>query len=112
MQARAVIKDTGVPPRKARLLIEMVRGKWVGEALALLQFTPSPSARVIAKAIKSATANAENVYQASLSDLKIVQIFANEARTLRRHRPRARGRASPILKRSSHITVVVTGEER
>ncbi len=111
MEVRAVSKDTGVPPRKARLLVDMVRGKKVEEALTMLQFTPSPSARVVAKTIKSAAANAESVFQISPSDLKIVEIFADEARTLKRFRPRSRGRVSPILKRSSHITVVVTEEE-
>jgi len=111
MEVRAVSKDTGVPPRKARLLVDMVRGKKVEEALTMLQFTPSPSARVVAKTIKSAAANAESVFQISSSDLKIVEIFADEARTLKRFRPRSRGRVSPILKRSSHITVVVTEEE-
>jgi len=111
MEVRAVSKDTGVPPRKARLLIDMVRGKKVEEALSMLQFTPSPSARVVAKTIKSAAANAESAYQMVPSDLRIVEIFADEARTLKRFRPRSRGRVSPILKRSSHITVVVTEEE-
>ena len=111
MEVRAVSKDTGVSPRKARLLIDMVRGKKVEEALSMLQFTPSPSARVVAKTIKSAAANAEDAFQISSSDLRIVEIFADEARTLKRYRPRSRGRVSPILKRSSHITVVVAEEE-
>jgi len=66
---------------------------------------------VVAKVVKSAVANAENNFQLSPSDLKIVTIFADEARTLKRFRPRSRGRTSPILKRSSHITVIVAGEE-
>ncbi|MFC1949700.1 50S ribosomal protein L22 [Chloroflexota bacterium] len=111
MEVRAVAKDTGVPPRKARLLVDMVRGKSVDEALNILRFTPSPSARVVAKVIKSATANAESVYQLTPSGLKVVRIFADEARTMRRYRARARGRSSPILKRSSHITVVVAEQE-
>ena len=110
MEVRAVSKDTGVPPRKARLLVDMVRGKKVDEALSILQFTPSPSAKVVAKAIKSAAANAENAYQMMSSELTIVEIFADEARTLKRYRPRSRGRVSPVLKRSSHITVVVSEE--
>ncbi len=110
MEVRAVAKDTGVPPRKARLLVEMVRGKKVEEALNMLKFTPSPSAGIIAKVIKSAAANAESVYQLDASDLRVVKIVADEARTLKRFRPRARGRSSPILKRSSHITVIVSEE--
>ena len=111
MEVRAVAKDTGVSPRKVRLLVDMVRDKKVDEALTMLRFTSSPTARVVAKVIKSAAANAENVFQMSPSDLKIVRIFADEARTLKRYRPRSRGRVSPILKRSSHITVIVAEQE-
>ncbi len=111
MEVRAVAKDTGVSPRKVRLLVDMVRDKKVDEALTMLRFTSSPTARVVAKVIKSAAANAENVFQMSSSGLKIVRIFADEARTLRRFRPRSRGRVSPILKRSSHITVIVAEQE-
>ena len=111
MEVRAVAKDTGVSPRKVRLLVDMVRDKKVDEALTMLRFTSSPTARVVAKVIKSAAANAENVFQMSPSDLKIVRIFADEARTLKRFRPRSRGRVSPILKRSSHITVIVAEQE-
>ncbi len=110
MEVRAVARDTGVSPRKVRRLVDMVRGKKVDEALTTLKFTKTPMARVVAKVIKSAAANAENNFQMS-SDLKIVKIFADEARTLKRYRPRARGRASPILKRSSHITVIVAEQE-
>lgn len=111
MKVRAVSKDTGISPRKVRLLVDLVRGKKVDEALALLKFAPTPTARVVAKVVKSAAANAENNFQLSPSDLKIVTIFADEARTLKRFRPRSRGRVSPILKRSSHITVIVAEEE-
>ncbi len=107
MEVKAIAKDTGVSPRKVRPLIDMVRGKKVDEALSLLRFAPTPTARMVAKVIKSAAANAENNYEMTPSDLKIVSIFAGEARTLKRFRPRSRGRVSPILKRSSHITVVV-----
>ena len=110
MEVRAVAKDTGISPRKVRLLVDMVRGKKIDEALTLLRFTPTPTARVVAKVVKSAAANAENNFQLSPSELKIVRIFANEARTLKRYRPRARGRVNAILKRSSHITVVVSEE--
>ena len=111
MEVRAVAKDTGISARKVRLMVNMVRGKKVDEALSLLRFTPSPTARVVAKVIKSAAANAENNFQMSPSDLKVVRIFADEAPTLKRFRPRARGRVGPILKRSSHITVIVAEQE-
>jgi large subunit ribosomal protein L22 len=111
MEVKAISKDTGISPRKVRLLVDMVRGKRVDEALSLLKFTPTPTARVVAKVVKSAAANAENNFQMDPADLKIVGIFADEARTMKRFRPRARGRAAPILKRSSHITVIVAEEE-
>ncbi len=111
MEVRAVAKDTGISPRKVRLLVDMVRGKKVDEALTILRFAPTPIARVVAKVVKSAVANAENNFQMSPSDLKIVNVFANEGRTLKRFRPRARGRANQILKRSSHITVIVAEVE-
>ena len=111
MEVRAVVKDTGVPLRKVRPLVDMIRGKNVDEALTLLQFMPSPTARTVAKVVKSAAANAENGFQMNSSDLKIVKVFTDEGRTLKRFRPRSRGRVSPILKRSSHITVIVGEEE-
>jgi len=108
MEVRAISKDTGVSPRKMALLVDMVRGKKVEEALNILRFAPTPNAKIVAKTIKSAAANAENNYQMTLTDLKIVKISADEARMLKRFRARARGRANQILKRSSHITVVVS----
>ncbi len=111
MEVSAIAKDTGISVRKVRPLIATIRGKTVDEALALLRFAPSPNARVIAKVVKSAAANAENNFQMVPSELKIVTIFANEAPTLKRFRPRARGRVGPIHKGSSHITVTVAGEE-
>ncbi len=111
MEVRAVAKDTGISPRKVRLLVDMVRGKKVDEALTILKFAPTPIARVVAKVVKSAAANAENNFQMSPSDLKIVNVFADGGRTLKRFRPRARGRSNHILKRSSHITVIVAEVE-
>jgi len=111
MEVKAVAKDTGVSPRKIRPLVDMVRGKRVDEALNVLKFTPSPLAKAVAKVVKSAAANAENNFQMTPSDLRIVNIVADEARSMKRYRPRARGRASPILKRSSHITVIVAEQE-
>jgi len=110
MEVRAVSKDTGISPRKVRPLVDMVRGKKVDEALTMLKFTPTPTARVVAKVVKSAASNAENNFQMEPADLRIVNIFTGDARTLKRFRPRARGRANRILKRSSHITVVVSEE--
>lgn len=111
MEVKAMAKDTGASPRKVRLLVNMVRGKKVDEALTILKFMPTPTAQLVAKVIKSAVANAENNYQLNPSDLKITKIFAGEARTLKRFQPQARGRANRILKRSSHITVIVSEAE-
>ncbi len=111
MEVKAVAKDTGIPAAKVRPLVDMVRGKKVDEALTLLRFTPTPKARVVAKAVQSAAANAENNFQIDPADLKVVSIYVDEARSLRRFRPRSRGRVSPIRKHSSHITVIVAEQE-
>ncbi len=111
MEVKAIAKDTGISARKMRPIVDMVRGKKVDEALTILKFARRPNARVVAKVVKSAAANAENNFQMSPSNLKIVGIFADQARMAKRHRARSRGQASPILKRSSHITVIVTEEE-
>ncbi len=108
MEVIAVAKNTGVSPRKVRRLVDMVRDKGVDEALTILKFTPTPTARLVARVVKSAAANAENNFQMTPADLKIVHISADKAPTMKRFRPRARGRAGPILKRSCHITVIVT----
>ena len=111
MEVRAVAKDTGIPPSKIRPLVDMVRGRKVDDALTILKFASSPLARVIAKVVKSAAANAENNFQMAPADLMIVNIVADAAPSIKRYRPRARGRASHILKRSSHITVIVAEQE-
>jgi len=89
----------------------MVRGKKVDEALKILGFVPTPTAKAVAKVIKSAASNAENNFQMSAADLRITEIFADKGHTLKRYRPQSRGRVSPILKRASNITVFVTEEE-
>jgi large subunit ribosomal protein L22 len=110
MEVRAVAKDVNISPRKARLIVDTIRGKRVDEALTILQFLPTPAARVVARAVKSATANAENTFQMTAGELKIASIYADVGHTLHRLRPRARGRATRIHKRSSHITVIVAEE--
>jgi large subunit ribosomal protein L22 len=110
MEVRAIVKYTGIPASKVRPLVNMVRGKKVDEALAVLRFMPTPKAKVVAKLVRSAAANAENNFQMDPADLRIVSIFANEAPSMRRYRPRARGRVSPIRRHSSHITVIVAEE--
>jgi len=112
MKVKAIGNDIGIPPRKVKLIVDMVRGKPVDEALAILKFVPSPAARAVAKVIKSAASNAENNYEMMMSDLKVVEINANEGRTLKRFRPQSRGRVSPILKRSTNIVVSVSEGEK
>ena len=111
MEVKAIIRNTGLSAAKVRPLVDMVRGKRVDQALIMLKFTPTPKARVVAKVVRSAAANAENNFQMDPADLKIVKIYVDEAARMRRFRPRSRGRASPIRKQSSHITVVVADQE-
>ena len=111
MEVKAVGKDSGLSPKRMRPIVDMVRGKTVAEALNMLKFTPTPKAKYIAKLVRSAAANAENNFQMDPADLKIIRIFVDDARSLRRFRPRSRGRVSPIRKHSSHITVVVSEQE-
>ncbi len=111
MQVKAVGKNIGVSYKKMQLIVDTVRGKKVDEGLTILKFLPSISARAVAKVVKSAASNAENNYQLIPGNLRIVTIYADKGRTLKRFQPRARGRANRILKRSSHITVIVEEEE-
>ena len=107
MEVRAIAKHIRVSPRKARLVLDVVRGRKVDEALSILSFLPTPTARTVAKVVKSATANAENNFQMLPTNLRIVRAYVDEGHTLKRFRAAARGRTSPILKRCSHITIVV-----
>lgn len=111
MEVRATAKYVGISPRKLDLLADTVRGKKVSDALGMLALMPSPSARVLAKVIKSAASNAENNYQMVLSDLKVARLVVNQGSTLKRIRAQARGRVSPILRHTSHITAIVDTEE-
>lgn len=109
MKVKAVAKEIGIPPRKTRLVADMVRGKKVDEALAILDFTPTSAGSAIAKVVRAAMANAEINFQMvqTPSEMKIASIIIDGGKLTKRFRPRARGQVSPILKRSSHITVVV-----
>ena len=111
MEVKAVAKNVRLTPRKVRLVLDLVRGKDVIEALAILKFTPRNTAPVVSKLIKSAVANATNNHQMNEEKLYVKTIYADEARVLKRWMPRAKGSASQILKRSSHITVVVDERE-
>jgi large subunit ribosomal protein L22 len=112
VEVRAVARNIRISPQKVRLVIDTIRGKPVSEALAILRFLPHKATGPVAKVVKSASANAENNFDMDPDDLMVARIYADESRTLKRYRPRARGRANQILKRSSHITVVVSERDR
>jgi large subunit ribosomal protein L22 len=107
IEVRAVERHIRMSPQKVRLVLDVVRGKPANEALSILKFLPQRAAKPVAAAVRSAMANAENNFNMDPDDLVITRCAADEGRTLKRWRPRARGRVNQILKRSSHITVVV-----
>ena len=107
MQAKAITKFVRISPTKVRPVMDLVRGKPVERALAILQYMPHKAAREIARTIKSAAANAEHNYEMVPDDLIVKLIYADEGPALKRIMPRARGRADRIRKRTSHITVIV-----
>ena len=112
MAARAVARFVRVTPRKARFVVDAIRGKNVHDALAILQFTPNAAARIVEKLLKSAVANAENNHHMDTDVLEVSTVFVDAGPTMKRVHPRAMGRAYMILKRSSHITIeVAEGEE-
>ncbi len=108
MQAKAVLRTVRIAPRKVRLVVDLIRGKQVGEAIAILRHTPKTASPVLEKLLKSAIANAEHNYDMDVNNLYIEKVFVDEGATLKRFRPRAQGRASAINKRTSHITIVVS----
>lgn len=110
MEARAIAKYVRISPLKVNYIAKEIRGKNVDEALAILKFTPKKGAKELEKVLKSAIANAENNFDLDRDNLYVKEAYANDGPTMKRWRPRFQGRAYPILKRSSHIGVVV--EER
>lgn len=108
MQAKAVLRTVRIAPRKVRLVVDLIRGKNVGEAIAILRHTPKTASPVVEKLLNSAIANAEHNYDMDVNNLYIEKVFVDEGATLKRFRPRAQGRASAINKRTSHITIVVS----
>jgi len=107
MEVKATAKMIRRSPRKVRLVLDVVRGKPVREALAILRFMPNAAAREVASVVASAAANAENNFQMAQDDLIIVKAFADSGPTFKRFRARARGQGAAILKRTAHITVAV-----
>ncbi|MGB9791415.1 MAG: 50S ribosomal protein L22 [Thermacetogeniaceae bacterium] len=110
MEARAVARYIWIAPRKVRQVVDLVRGKSVAEALAILRFLPKRAALPVAKVIRSAAANAEHNYNMNPDELYIKRIYVDPGPIYKRIQPRARGRADLRRKRTSHITVIV--EER
>ena len=108
MQAKAVARTVRIAPRKARLVVDLIRGKQVGEAVAILNHTPKAASPIVEKLLKSAIANAEHNYEMDVNNLVVAQVFVDEGPTMKRFRPRAQGRASAINKRTSHITIVLS----
>ena len=111
MEVRASARGIGISSRKVRLILERLPGLTVDQALALLRYLQSPHARSVSKVVLSAASNAENNFELDADDLVIKRAYADEGRTQKRFRPRSRGRVSPILRRSSHITIILDERE-
>ncbi len=111
MRVSATAKYLRGSTRKTRLVTQAIKGKRVEDATAILRFMPQKAAGEVARVLKSATANAENNHNLSAEDLVIVDAVANEGPTIKRFQPRAQGRAFPIHKPMTHITIVVSDQE-
>ena len=107
IEARAQLKYARISARKVKIVADLIRGKNVDEALAIVKFTPKASSVIIEKLLKSAIANAENNHNMNRQNLVVSEIYANQGPTLKRIRPAAKGSAVRIRKRTSHITIVL-----
>jgi large subunit ribosomal protein L22 len=107
MEVAAKLRHARISPQKCRLVADQVRGKSVEQALQILTFSPKKAAGIVKKVLESAIANAEHNEGADIDELKVSRIFVDEGPTMRRWRPRAKGRVNHILKRTSHLTVMV-----
>ena len=110
METWAIAKNVGHPSRKVRRVTDAIRGRRVGEALAILKFLPNTPARDVYKVVASAAANAENNYSMDPDGLWVTNAYVDEGFTIKRMRVRSHGRSSRILRRSSHITVYVSDD--
>ena len=106
--AKASAQTVRIAARKVRLVVDLIRGKSIGEAISILKFTPRGASPVVETVLMSAIANAEHNYDLDIENLVVSEAYVNEGPTMKRFRPRAKGSASPILKRTSHITIVVS----
>ncbi|WP_461367952.1 50S ribosomal protein L22 [Candidatus Darwinibacter acetoxidans] len=111
MEARAVARHVRISPRKARQVIDLIRGRDVEEALTILKFTPKGASPRVEKVLRSAVANAENNFEMDVDSLYVAECYVDQGPTLKRIRPRARGMANRIRKRTSHITVILRERE-
>ena len=111
MAVTASVKNTGISVKKLKPIVDLVRGKRLDEDMEILRFLPSPAAAKLAKVVAAAGANAENEILADTSDLRIVEVYADEGPRLKRFRARARGRGAKVIRRNSRITVVVDEDE-
>ena len=107
MEARAHLRYARIAPRKVSVVLDLIRGQEADKALAILQYTPKAASELLYKLVKSAVANAENNHNIDKNNLYVAECFVTPGPTLKRMRPRAQGRAFRILKRTSHITVVL-----
>ena len=112
MLVKATAKSVRISPQKARLAVDQIRGKSVARALEILSFGDTKAASLVLKTLESAIANAEHNESADIDELTVTKCFVDEGPTMKRMRPRAKGRGAAILKRSSHITVAVSDEEQ
>ena len=112
MESRAVTRHLRIGPQKARLVVDLIRGKSVGDALMLLDFVPKKAARMVAKTLKSVVANAESQQRVDVDRLYVRQAMVDGGATLKRFLPRAHGRATPLRKRTSHIPLGVDERRR
>ena len=110
-EAKATLKFARISSRKVKIVADLIRGKKVDEALAIVKFTPKASSEIIEKLLKSAIANAENNHDMKHDKLYISEIYANQGPTLKRIRPAAKGSAVRIRKRTSHITIKLEEKE-
>ena len=106
-EAKATLRFARISSRKVKIVADLIRGKNVDEALAIVKFTPKASSEIIEKLLKSAIANAENNHNMKQNNLYVAEIYANQGPTLKRIRPAAKGSAVRIRKRTSHITIVL-----
>jgi large subunit ribosomal protein L22 len=107
MEVAAKLRHARISPQKCRLIADQVRGKPVEQALQILTFSPKKAAGIVKKVLESAIANAEHNEGADIDELKVCKIFVDEGPSMRRWKPRAKGRVNHILKRTSHVTVMV-----